>query len=251
MPTQRSRLTKTEDQEYRARLSGLEQVGIPIGHAGDPSHEPDGLTLEQTEDELASIYELPLKEVAVVVPVKMKVLRPGGSIMNFAMMTPWDDWPLELSDLEGRPYYQHLIGGLYHYPPILLNDWLTGEVPLRPGKVEGVIIAYGYIPVPSQCHDETLVTVQLLLEDERRKELSFDFGVRVNRRVMRKWERRQRDQLGLARWNKGVGLYEPKRGQPGDQKSVSRERAIKQPHASGEHDATYDARTPETKLGDR
>lgn len=249
MPTQRSRYTKTEDQAYRTRLSGLEQLGILTGRAGDPSPEPDRLTLEQTEDELASIYELPLKEVAVVVPVKMKVLRPGGSIMNFAMKTPWDDYQLELSDLKGRPYYQYLIGGLYHYPPILLNDWLTGDVPLRPGKVEGVIIAYGYIPVPFQCHDETLVTVQLLLEDERRKELCFDFGVRVDRSVMRKCERRQRDRL--ARSAKGGGLYEPKRGQPGDQKSVSRERAIKQPHASGEHDATWDSRTPETKPGDR
>jgi len=112
--------------------------------------------------------------------------------------------------------------------------------------VEGVIIAYGYVSVPPQCHDETLVTVQLLLEDERRNQLSFEFGVRVDRSVMHKCERQQRERRD-ARSVKGGGRFEPKGGRLRDEESVSREGAIKQAHASGEHDATGHARTPETK----
>jgi hypothetical protein len=251
MPTQKLKLTNTEDQEYRTRLSRLEKMDIQIGHAGDPSHEPDGITLEQIEHEFARIYELPSGAVAVVVPAKMIVLKPGILITDVAMMTPWDDFPLDLSDPEGSLFYKDLIGGLYHFPPRLLNPWLKREVPLRPRQVEGVIVAHGWSSFPSKYHDESLVTVELLLRDERRNELCFDFGVRVDRSVKRKYERRQRERREFARSTKGGGLYERKGGQPGDQKSVSPEEAIKQPHASGEHDATCDARTPETKLGDQ
>jgi len=107
--------------------------------------------------------------------------------------------------------------------------------------VEGVIIAYGYVSVPPQCHDETLVTVQLLLEDERRDELSFEFGVPVDRSVMRKCERQQRERREFARSVKGGGLFEPKGGRLRDPESVSRD---KQPQAGGDHDTTCDARTP-------
>jgi len=245
MPTHKSRLTKPENQENRTLLSRLAELKIPIGPGGNASPEFDWLVLEQTEDEWATIYELPLREVAVVLPAKMIVARSGKLITAAAMMTPWEDQPLELNDLEGRPYYRDLIGGLYRYPPILLNDWLTGEVPLRTGKVEGVILAYGYIPVPPKCHDETLLTVKLLLVDERRNELSFEFGVRVDRSVIRKCERRQRERRKFAQSVRGRGLFEPKGGQLRDQKSASREEAIKQPHVRGKHDGTGDARTPE------
>ncbi len=171
----------------------------------------------------------------------MTVLKSGILITDVAMRTPWDDCPLELSDLEGRPYYQYLIGRLYHSPPQLLNPWLERDVPLRPCRVGGVIIAYGYVSVPPQCHDETLVTVQLLLEDERRDELSFEFGVPVDRSVMRKCERQQRERREFARSVKGGGLFEPKGGRLRDPESVSRD---KQPQAGGDHDTTCDARTP-------
>src|SRR5216684_7363933 len=154
MPTQRLRLTKAGDQEYRTRLTQLEQMYIEIGRAADPSHEPDRLALEQTQDEVASIYELPLGEVAIVVPAKMIVLKPGILITDVAMMTPWDDCPLELSDLKGCSYYKDLIGGLFHVPPRLLNPWLKREVPLNTRQVEGVIMANGWSSFPSKYHDE-------------------------------------------------------------------------------------------------
>jgi hypothetical protein len=56
-------------------------------------------------------------------------------------------------------------------------------------------------------------------------------------------ERQQRERE-FARSVKGGGLFEREGGRLRDPKSVSREEGIKQPPASGEHDATCDARTP-------
>ena len=224
MPTKRSRLTKTEEQEYRTRLSWLEKMSIPIGPAGDPSPEPDRVTFEQTWDELARIYELPSGAVAVVVPAKMIVLKSGILITDVAMMTPWDDSPLDLWDPEESSDCQGVIGSLYHSPPTLLNPYLERELPLDVRQVEGVIIAHGQSSIPSKYHDESPVTVELLLRDERRKELSFDFGVRVDRSMKHEWERRQREQLERSRWTKRTGLFGPDRRQPRDQKSVSPEK---------------------------
>src|ERR1035437_2366021 len=128
MPTKRSRLTKTEEQEYRTRLSWLEKMSIPIGPAGDPSPEPDRLTFEQTWDELARIYELPSGAVTVVVPAKMIVLKSGILITAAAMTTPWGDL-LDLNDPEESSNYQGVIGSLYHSPPRLLNPYLERELP--------------------------------------------------------------------------------------------------------------------------
>jgi len=246
MPTQRLRLNTTEDQAYRARLSRLKNLGIPVGCAVDPRYEPGRLTFEQTESELPSIYELPLNEVAVIVPAEMTILKPGILITDSAMMSPWEEWPIDLWDDPESPYYKDLIGTLYYQPPTFLNDWLTSGVPLRPRQVEGVIIAHGYLSVPPECHDETLVTVELLLRDERRNELSFEFGVRVNRSVMRKCERQQRERREFAPSAKRRGLFEPKGGQLRNQKSGSRDEAIKQPYIGGEHDApaTQELRKP-------
>src|ERR1022692_3887376 len=63
MQTQKLRLTTTEDQAYRTRLSRLEELGIPVGCAVDPRPEPDRLMFEQTEGELPAIYELPSDQV--------------------------------------------------------------------------------------------------------------------------------------------------------------------------------------------
>ena len=225
MPTRKSRLNKTEDQENHNSLSQLEEMGIPIGCAVDRLHEPDWITLEQTGYELAKIYELPLNEVVVVVPAQMTILKSGILITHLAIITPWEDWPLDLCDPEESSYYEKLIGGLYHLPAAVLNRALISELPLRRRQGEGVIMAHGYTSVPRECDDQSLVSVKLLLGDGRRKEFSFDFTVEVDRRVMRKCEKqRQRECRAFSQSAKGGGLYEPRRGQPEDQKSVAPEK---------------------------
>jgi hypothetical protein len=249
MPTQKLR-TKTERQQYRSRLARLEQMGIPIGHAVDCPPEAERITFDQTEYEIPKLYELPWGEVAVLVPAKMTVLRSGLLITEVAVKTPWDDWPLELWASEDSPYYQDLIGFLYHSPPTVLNAWLEPEVPLRPRRTQGVIIAGGYVDVPAECRDEEVVRVELLLRDQRRNEFCFDFGVEVDRRFMREYERRrQQRQLELARSTGGGGLFAPASGPLGDQKRVPRESIIKQrmPARDG---SPGDARIPKPTPGD-
>jgi hypothetical protein len=233
MKTQRLKLTKAEDQEYRARLLRLKQLGIPIGCSDDASPEPDRLVLEQIQPEFARLHELPLGAVAVVAPAKITVATSGILITDRGMTTPWDDCLLDLGDPKEWESYQDVIDGLLPYSPTVLNDWLTSGLPLRPRQVEGVIIANGFISVPPECHDETLVTVELLLRDERRNDFCFDFRVRVDRSVKRMYERRQRERSERARLTKRVGLYEPAAGQTGNQKNVLPE----EQQASREHDA--------------
>jgi len=238
MPTQKSRYTKIEDQAFRRNLSELEELGLVTGSAGDPSPEPDAITLEQIEVELPYIYQLSFYEVAVVVSAKMTVPKSGVLITDAAMTTPWDECSLDLWDpVEGPSSCKKLVNHMYHSPPSLLNPWLTHEGPLNARQVKGCIVAHGSGSVPARCHDETLVTVTLLLElslgGEPRKELSFDFGVRVNRSAMRKCEQRHRANIAALQSIDDSDLYEPKRGQTGGQKSVSPAEAIKQPYPGG------------------
>ena len=220
MPVRKSRLTKIERQEYRARLLRLKGRSIPIGSADDPSPEPDRLILEQIQPGFARLYELPSGEAAVVVPARITVLTSGMVITDHEITTGLDDWPLDFSDPNEWPYYQDVIGGLLPYSPALLNDWLTSGLPLRSRQVEGVIIANGWISVPPECHDEKLVTGELLLRDERSNEICFKFAVRVDRSLKRMYERRQRE--SRERLTKR-GLFGPAAGQPGNQKNALRE----------------------------
>ena len=232
MATHKSKFTETEDQEHRARLMRLQQLGIPIGSADDPSPEPDRLTVEQIQPEFARIYDLPSGAVAVVALARMTVAISGILITDREMITPWDDdYPLDLGDPETWESYRDVIDGLLPLSPTVLNDCLTNGLPLPRRQVEGVIIANGWISVPPECHDETHVTVELFLRDERRNEFCFKFGVRVDRSVKHKYERRQRDRRVGA--PKRVGLYESAAGQPENQKNVLPEER----QASREHDA--------------
>jgi hypothetical protein len=242
MPTQKQWLTKTERKQYQSRLTRLSRIGIPIGCAVDSPPEAERITLDQTHYEIAKLYELPFGQVAVLVPAKMSVLKSGVLVTEVAVKTPWNDWPLELWAPEDCTYYQDVIRFLYHSPPTVLNPWLEHEVPLRPRQTEGVIIAGGHVDVPADCSDEAAVRVELLLRDERRNELCFDFHVEVDRKFMREYERgRQQRLLELARSTGGGGLLVPASGPPGNQKRVPRESIIKQSQASAEHDPTCDA----------
>ena len=215
MPTQRMRLTRTKYQEDRARLLRLEKMGIPIGSAGDSSQAPERLTLQQIDHQPAMIYELPLGDVAVVVPAKMTVTS-RILITDLEMTTPWDDLLLDLSDPEEIPCYEDLIAKLPEPPPEILNHRLTGGDPLRLCQKEGVIIAHGWSSVPSKCRDGTLVTVKLFLGDERDNELCFGFEARVDRSLKRKYAPRPGECL-----SKRVPIFAHKDGQLGDQETPS------------------------------
>ena len=236
MPKQNLKLTKTGDQEYRARLLRLKQMGIPIGSVPHPSPEPDRLALEQIDRDFAKMYILLSGRVAVVVPATMRVLISGILITDVNIWIPQIDCQLELSDPTGDQFYPDLMDRLVYDPRIkLLNDWLTSEVSLRLRQVQGVIIAEGWADVPLELQDKTLIRVKLELRDERRNVLCFDFGVRVNLSLKHKYERRAQEHHERLRLIKREGgLFEG--GQLGDKETVSPEEAINLRDASGEDD---------------
>ena len=134
-------------------------------------------------------------------------MSSGILITDAEMTTPWDSFPLDLGYPQESPYYWDVIGS-YPSPPNILNPWLTHHVPLRPRVEEGVIFAHGWSHVPSEWQDETPVTVKLLLIDQRRNELRFDFEARVDRSLKRKYERQQRERGGVVAWSQRVPLFE-------------------------------------------
>jgi hypothetical protein len=77
MPTRQSRLTKTEDREYRSQLLQLGDMGIPTGHADNASPEPERFAFEQIDHGFARLYELPAGAVAVVAPARLTVWISG------------------------------------------------------------------------------------------------------------------------------------------------------------------------------
>lgn len=243
MPIQRLRLSPAEYQGYRAHLTRLETLGIPVGDAVDLPETPDRFTLEQSDHELPLIYQLALSEVVVIAPAKLTVRKSGVLITATAMLTPWGVWPLDLSDPDDSPHCKELIGKLYH-PPTFLNDWLMRTRPLRSCQVEGVIIAHGYVSVPSEVKDGSLVRVELLLEDERRNELSFPFIVELNRSVVIKRMWRELERRKSARSIKGRALFAPKGG------NLREEKCILPAETNIKHivtNATGDVRTPRSE----
>jgi hypothetical protein len=120
---------------------------------------------------------------------------------------------------------------------VVLNDCLTSEVALRCRQVQGVIIAEGWASVPRTWHDETPVAVELFLRDDRRNEFPFVFRARVNRSLLRKYERRQQERREVPRSTKRGGLYANEGGQAGVPETVSPERSHQSSARSPKQDA--------------
>ena len=242
IPTRR--FTKVQAREQRATLRWLQEIGIKVECDGDPPHEPELLTLEQVDTELAKLYVLPWGEIAVVWFAELMVLRFGGLITGSEMRMPWGD-VLDLSDPKECSYYDDLIYGWYEFPPKFLNHWLTHHVPLRPRREEGAIFATGRGSVPPEYHDHQPVAVKLFLMDRARNELSFDvrarvdlmFGARLDRIAKQKCERRPPELREGTRSTKRVPIFKRGDGQAGDQKSVPPGEMIKQVDANDDINA--------------
>jgi len=236
MPKPLLKTTKTEYQENLARLLRMKEMGVPTGSVHSPSPEQPRLALE-IDQQSARIYELFSGMVAVVVPATIRVLVSGILITDVAVFIPRFDCSLELSDPTENEYYPDLIDWLpYNTPTKLLNNLLRSETPLRPCQPQGVIVADGCAFVPPECPDELPVTMELILTDERRNKLCFNFEVRLDRILKCKYERRQQERYERMRPTGRTGIFGPKTGQVGSQQSVSSKEAINRPNASGEDD---------------
>jgi hypothetical protein len=213
MSYRKTKLNRTEKAESLRYLRQLlaEGVDVEIPSAWiDPPPDPDRLTLEQIHHTVtASIYDLPSSAVAIVLPACMTVLKAGLLIGDVTIMTPWDDFLLELIEPGESFVNEYLMGGVLPEPsPTILNGWLRSRVPLRPRRIEGVILAEGWTNIPAECQDEMPVTIKLSIEDERHNRLSFDFEVCIDRTLKRRYEREQKKYFQSIQVSEG-GLFEP------------------------------------------
>lgn len=115
MPKRLLTTTKTECRENRARLLQLKEMGVPTGSVCGASPEPDRLTVEQTDDECAWIYELP-SGAAFVGPAELTVRVPGTLIEHAQVAIPDFDCELELSDPGESLWYAQLMKLLPYNP---------------------------------------------------------------------------------------------------------------------------------------
>ena len=192
MPIRKLRLNKIETREYSARLSQLETMGIPVGSTVESPPDPDRFTLEAIHDGTGKIYDLPSHAILLVIPARLIVLKSGILITDVSLKIPWDDCPLELNEPGQELTFDTLMRDTLPDPlPTILNRWLKSEVPLRPRRVEGVILAEGWTSFPAEYQHDMPVALQLLIQDEKHHQLTFDFEVRVDRSVKRRYEQRQ------------------------------------------------------------
>jgi hypothetical protein len=151
MPVRKSRLTRTEEAQFRSSLSHLKQMGIAAGDVEDLSPpEPDRYTLDQIDHEFARVHDLNGLEVAVVIPAKLTIRKSGFMITDAYLVPSWLDLEIHLDNLDNnKATVDEVTQGLPIFPPRILNHEFVGRtVPLRPCQIQGVIIGTGHCPVP-------------------------------------------------------------------------------------------------------
>jgi hypothetical protein len=217
MPYRQTRFSRAENAEFVRYLRQLQAEGIDVDPSAwiDPPPDPDRLALEQICDiATATIYDLPSSAVAIVLPARMTVLKAGMLVADVAIMTPWDDFQLELVEPGEGFVNEDLMRGVLPEPlPTILNRFLRSKVPLRPRRVEGVILAEGWTSLPTDHLDSMPVTVQLLIEDERHNKIKFEFEARVDHNLKRRYERKQERYFESIPPSTG-GLFEPLQPSP-------------------------------------
>ena len=226
MPIKRSRLTKTEQEQYRASLLKLEEIHIKTECMVEPPPRPKRFTLEPIYPEFARVYDLPAGDVAVVLPAKFATLKSGVMFTDAAVFPQWDDVPLGLEGPEENRYFDRLAdqGFVSYEPATILNHLLVGRsVPLRICRhEEGLIIATGWSNVPAKYHDETCVTLKQWLKDEQGTEFSCDFSAGVSRRFKREDESSRPDPREIAeRLAKRVPLFGHEKAKPGAERAAA------------------------------
>jgi hypothetical protein len=206
MPTQKLRFNRKEQDEYRSRLRQLREIGVPVGSERDSVTDPNRFRLTQVCHSFARVHDLPLGQVAIVLYANLAALKNDVMISESQLIVPWDDFPLDLDDPESTSFYKEIMLDSPHWPPTILNNWLTGERWLPRLKREGAIIAIGWIPVPPKWHDETPVSVELLVRDGQ-DELCFEFEARVDRSLKREVERKHKERSEALLLKGRTGLY--------------------------------------------
>ena len=210
MPIRKLKLNDIETREYSARLAQLKTMGITVGSTVESPPDPDRLTLEAIHDGTGKIYDLPSHAILVVIPARLIVLKSGILITDVSLKIPWEDCPLELNEPGQELTFDNLMHDtLPDLLPTILNRWLKSEVPLRPRRIDGIILAEGWTSFSAEYQHDMPVAVQLLVQDEKHHQLTFDFEVRVDRSVKRRYEQRQQKYYQSFRLTQPPGQFIP------------------------------------------
>jgi hypothetical protein len=129
-------------------------------------------------------------------------------VTDVSLKIPWEECPLELNEPRQELTFEKLMRDTLPDPlPTSLNRWLKSEVPLRPRRAEGVILAEGSTFFPAEYQHDMPVRVQLLIQDGKQHQLTFDFEVRVDRSVKHRYEQRQQKYYQSFRLTQPPGQF--------------------------------------------
>jgi hypothetical protein len=207
MPKTRERMTIAEAKENRTRLQRLREIGIVTGAAGDLSAKPHRFRLQQTDSDFGRVYTWPNGGVVAVVFARLTVLESGVMITDSQMIGQWDEFPLDLSDVREHRLFSEIAPDIPHQASIL-NDLLVGRpTPLRLCQPEGAVIAIGWTDKLRAYRDQTFLTMELQLMDERDYETHWRFEGRLDRTFEHKYERHLERTHQITRVQQRGGLY--------------------------------------------
>lgn len=161
-------LTGIERAEYRARIRQLQAEGIDV-HIPDEWQEPSPLIIELGRQQ-GQVCDLGAGNTGYAIP--LRIIGLGRVIVtDYVISSAWDISTVDLACLrEKKGRYQ--LGPLDYGVTEVLNDKLEQgfRLTFRGDMVEGVVIAWGYAPVPNKYRRETLVPVHMVLVDSLHRE---------------------------------------------------------------------------------
>jgi hypothetical protein len=179
MPIRKSRLTRTEQIEYRSAAQQLQAQGLiakpPEWLEGSPPLEI--LTSSAT----SNVSELPTGTVYFTIWVQLVARQSALILEDCRIMTSWDDQIILGSD-EVNSYCSP--GGPVYVSGEVLNGRIENALRFRRcgDLVRGSVFFWGLRPIPDAVRTDAIVPFQLAFVDSLGNWLATDGTLHVNRR---------------------------------------------------------------------
>jgi hypothetical protein len=174
MPIRKNRLNADEKEQYLSYLKQLHAEGVAISI---PEDLPERCPLEISQGRcIGGICDLPGFNTLYAIPLRL-IARSPAILLDHRIQSLWDDsieFPF-LSERNKRYYF----GSLSYLSSEVLNDHFDEPFSLSRGAiVDGVIIAYGCVPVPEEFAGRS-VPVQITLTDTLNREIRSEITLTV------------------------------------------------------------------------
>jgi len=173
-------LTVMKARERQRCVEQLRLEGLEVGEGADTFEsweDPRALEIVRS-DGYAIISDFPPMNFAVAVPLRI-IAHQRTTMMDCFIEVPWGE-AVHVASLRERRGSYHL-GPLTYPVAEVLNDYFETSSTLNRGcTLEGVILAYGCVPIPDNIRSG-FVPVRVTVTDDLNHEASIDVRLAVRR----------------------------------------------------------------------